>query len=320
MPTGRDAHGVDGCWEIRVPSFNGQLRFRDRKGGRAESTDCILQVSSPYYLDHVAIGSYGAIANGVFVSSSVGNDGPNEMSVTSLAQWLTIAGAGTIDLNFTAHGKIVVCDRGSGALVVKGLVVQKACGIGMILANGMSNAEGPVGDAHVIPTAALGANEGDAVKSYISSTANPTATIDFRAWTNAVGPTGLASDKRRTEFNILSPSMAWPHVSEAAQLLKSEHPDWIPAVNLPAMMTAASPVLRAQELHEKLITFSTWNQPLFLHLAHVLPCTVCLSSPAEASNKQGKGLKKDGIFVRHATDQNLDQFILGSFNRKLKYI
>ncbi|KAI6701395.1 hypothetical protein NL676_015719 [Syzygium grande] len=110
----------------------------------------------------------------------------------------------------------------------------------MILANGMSNAEGQVGDAHVIPTAALGANEGDAVKSYISSTANPTATIDFRgtqigikpapvvasslAWTDAVGPTGLASDKRRTEFNILSPSMAWPHGSGAAKLLKDGAP------------------------------------------------------------------------------------------------
>ncbi|XP_030450332.1 subtilisin-like protease SBT1.6 [Syzygium oleosum] len=299
-------------------------------------------VSPPYYLDPIAIGSYGAVAHGVFVSASAGNDGPNGMSVTNLAPWLTSVGAGTIDRNFPADvtlgnrvklsgvslysgpplggkmyplvypgksgvlsaslcmensldpnlvkGKIVICDRGSTARVAKGLVVQKAGGVGMILANGMSNGEGLVGDAHVIPTAALGATEGDAVKSYISSTANPIATIDFRgtligikpapvvasfsgrgpnglnpeilkpdliapgvnilaAWTDAVGPTGLASDKRKTEFNILSgTSMACPHVSGAAALLKSAHPDWSPAVIRSAMMTTANLVDNRNQL------------------------------------------------------------------------
>lgn len=61
------------------------------------------------------------------------------------------------------------------------------------------------------------------------------------AWTDAVGPTGLDSDTRKTEFNILSgTSMAAPHVSGAAALLKSSHPDWSPAVIRSAMMTTAS--------------------------------------------------------------------------------
>ncbi|KAI6701077.1 hypothetical protein NL676_015401 [Syzygium grande] len=58
--------------------------------------------SPPYYLDPIAIGSYGAVAHGVFVSASAGNDGPNGMSVTNLAPWLTTVGAGTIDRNFPA--------------------------------------------------------------------------------------------------------------------------------------------------------------------------------------------------------------------------
>ncbi|KAI6701394.1 hypothetical protein NL676_015718 [Syzygium grande] len=78
------------------------------------------RASSPYYLDHIAIGSYGAIANGVFVSSSAGNDGPNAMSVTSLAQWLTITGAGTIDLNFTAHVTLANGVRLSGVSLYSG--------------------------------------------------------------------------------------------------------------------------------------------------------------------------------------------------------
>ncbi|KAF2302047.1 hypothetical protein GH714_031768 [Hevea brasiliensis] len=291
-------------------------------------------ISSPYYLDPIAIGSYGAVSRGVFVSSSAGNDGPNLMSVTNLAPWLVTVGAGTIDRNFPAdvilgnghrlsgvslysgvplngkmfplvypgksgvlstslcmensldpnmvRGKIVICDRGSSPRVAKGLVVKKAGGIAMILANGISNGEGLVGDAHLLPACAVGSDEGDAVKAYISSTPNPTATIDFKgtvvgikpapvvasfsgrgpnglnpeilkpdliapgvnilaAWTDAVGPTGLDSDTRRTEFNILSgTSMACPHVSGAAALLKSAHPDWSPAAIRSAMMTTAN--------------------------------------------------------------------------------
>ncbi|GMN48715.1 hypothetical protein TIFTF001_017877 [Ficus carica] len=293
-------------------------------------------ISSPYYLDPIAIGAYGAVSRGVFVSSSAGNDGPNGMSVTNLAPWMTTVGAGTIDRNFPAvivlgdgrrlsgvslyagaplkgkmyplvypgksgvlpaslcmensldpnlvRGKIVICDRGSSPRVAKGVVVKKAGGVGMILSNGISQGGGLVGDAHLLPACAVGSDEGNAVKAYVSSASNPTATIEFQgtvigikpapivasftgrgpnslnpeilkpdliapgvnilaAWTDAIGPTGLDSDKRKTEFNILSgTSMACPHVSGAAALLKSAHPDWSPAAIRSSMMTTASTV------------------------------------------------------------------------------
>ena len=41
----------------------------------------------------------------------------------------------------------LICDRGSNPRVAKGLVVKIAGGVGMILANGLSNGEGLVGDA-----------------------------------------------------------------------------------------------------------------------------------------------------------------------------
>ncbi|KAI9102996.1 hypothetical protein K1719_023435 [Acacia pycnantha] len=60
------------------------------------------------------------------------------------------------------------------------------------------------------------------------------------AWPDKVGPSGVASDTRKTEFNILSgTSMACPHVSGLAALLKAAHPDWSPAAIRSALMTTA---------------------------------------------------------------------------------
>ncbi|KDP26457.1 hypothetical protein JCGZ_17615 [Jatropha curcas] len=60
------------------------------------------------------------------------------------------------------------------------------------------------------------------------------------AWPQNLGPTGLPEDSRRVNFTVMSgTSMACPHVSGIAALIRSAHPRWTPAAVKSAIMTTA---------------------------------------------------------------------------------
>ncbi|KAJ4851339.1 hypothetical protein Tsubulata_005706 [Turnera subulata] len=60
------------------------------------------------------------------------------------------------------------------------------------------------------------------------------------AWPQNLGPSGLPEDTRRVNFTVMSgTSMACPHASGIAALIRAAHPKWTPAAVKSAIMTTA---------------------------------------------------------------------------------
>ncbi|XP_031097616.1 subtilisin-like protease SBT1.7 [Ipomoea triloba] len=180
--------------------------------------------------------------------------------------------------NYDVKGKVVVCDMGGPVpTILKGAVVKEAGGAAMILVNQDYMGYTTFALANVLPATHLSFADGEKVKSYLNSTANPTATIVFKGTVigdphapavsffssrgpsvaspgilkpDIIGP-GVSiiaawpfSVENRTDskptFNIISgTSMSCPHLSGVAALLKSAHPDWSPAAIKSAIITTS---------------------------------------------------------------------------------
>ncbi|XP_077249311.1 subtilisin-like protease 4 [Tasmannia lanceolata] len=60
----------------------------------------------PFHQDVVALGSFGAIEKGIFVSCACGNSGPFESTLSNEAPWILTVGASTIDRSIRATVKL----------------------------------------------------------------------------------------------------------------------------------------------------------------------------------------------------------------------
>ncbi|XP_002966443.2 subtilisin-like protease SBT1.5 [Selaginella moellendorffii] len=143
---------------------------------------------------------------------------------------------------------------GEGLIADSHLLPATAVGnaAGSSIKNYIKSAKSPVASIKFLGTV-LGTSPAPVVASFSSRGPNPETPEILKpdmiapgvnilaAWTGAAGPTGLASDTRKVRFNIISgTSMACPHVSGLAALLRGAHPDWSPAAIKSALMTSAT--------------------------------------------------------------------------------
>ncbi|KAE9608186.1 hypothetical protein Lal_00003513 [Lupinus albus] len=110
------------------------------------------------------------------------------------------------------RGKVVFCDRGSNARLEKGLVVKKAGGVGMILANTAETGEEPVADKHVLPAVAVGKIAGDKIREYVRLDPNPTAILSFGGTVLDIKPAPLVASFSSRGPNNLTPQILKPDI------------------------------------------------------------------------------------------------------------
>ncbi|CAN6580780.1 unnamed protein product [Malus baccata var. baccata] len=163
--------------------------------------------------------------------------------------------------------------------IAKGEEVKRAGGAAMILMNKEIDGFSTLAEAHVLPATHVSYAAGLQIKLYISSTSTPKGTILFNGTVigdalapkvasfssrgpniaspgilkpDVIGPgvsilaawpynvDNVTHPNPKALFNIISgTSMACPHLSGIAALLKSTHPDWSPAAIKSAIMTTA---------------------------------------------------------------------------------
>ncbi|KAL9236870.1 hypothetical protein vseg_011490 [Gypsophila vaccaria] len=128
-----------------------------------------------------------------------------------------------------ASGKVVLCLRGNGTRVGKGMEVNRAGGIGYILGNSPANGQETVADPHVLPATAVGAIEAQQILNYIKSTKHPMAKIipaqtvvhttpaPFMASFTSRGPNTV-------DPNILKPDITAPGLNILAAWSQADSP------------------------------------------------------------------------------------------------
>ncbi|CAA7406482.1 unnamed protein product [Spirodela intermedia] len=275
--------------------------------------------SSSFDANPVAIGGFKAVEKGIFVSCAAGNNGPSARTLSNEAPWLLTVGATTMDRSIRAtvrlgnglefdgeslyqpsspstqrplvaggsclrlvniQGKVVLCDVTLNVRRTdQGVSVRNAGGAAMILANTAREGNTTLAEPHVLPVSHVSSHVGLAIKQYITSGSNPTATIVFKGtvtggqFTPAVAyfssrgpsisspgilkpdivapgvnilaawPTPVGTPDAQSSFFVISgTSMATPHVSGVAALAKAAHPTWSPGAIKSSLMTSASQV------------------------------------------------------------------------------
>lgn len=221
------------------------------------------------------------------------------------------------------NGEIVLCLRGENARVEKSRAVLEQGGAGMVLYN-TTDAEALVTDNHWVPSVHISHSDGLAVKAYIDSTAEPTASLtegraaptqgsvmaDFSSRGPVAAPGSsdiIRPDVTAPGVNILAgntptpsegrpgqlfqaisgTSMSSPEVAGLLALLDQAHPDWSPAIAKSALMTTARQDVTKED-------GQTRADPFDMGAGHVDP-----GKPGRKGSMFDPGIAYDSGFLDH---------------------
>ncbi|KAG6551560.1 hypothetical protein Mapa_006983 [Marchantia paleacea] len=104
-------------------------------------------------------------------------------------------------------GKIVFCLRGQNARAEKGMVVNQAGGVGMILGNAEAQGEDISADDHVLPAIAISATSAKLVTEYVHNFSKPAATLFKGKTILGVKPSPVV-----VAFSSVGPSIVTPDI------------------------------------------------------------------------------------------------------------
>ncbi|CAB4296903.1 unnamed protein product [Prunus armeniaca] len=197
------------------------------------------------YEDPVAIATFSALEKGVFVSTSAGNEGPFFGTLHNGIPWVLTVAAGTIDRDFegTAHfgnggsvtgstlfpgnssstqfpivfldacdslkklkqvgKKVVVCQDRNDSLGKQVYNVNKATVAGGLFITNNTDLELFLQSS--FPTIFLSPKEGEAIKDYINSNSQPTASLEFQKTLLGAKPAPVT-----TSYTSRGPSPSFP--------------------------------------------------------------------------------------------------------------
>ncbi len=175
----------------------------------------------------------------------------------------------------TFNGEIVVCDRGEYGRVEKGKNLLLAGAGGYILANTDAQGESIIADNHCLPATHVGAAAGNQLRTWLASgnghegsmtgvrVLHRDSVADEISSFSSRGP-NLPPVENVLKPDIIAPgssilaayvpnsgsyaflsgtSMASPHVTGGAALIKAVHPNWSPAKIASALVMTATPEL-----------------------------------------------------------------------------
>ncbi|URD89342.1 Peptidase inhibitor I9 [Musa troglodytarum] len=176
----------------------------------------------------VSLGAFGAAEKGVFVSCAGGNNGPSQSSVSNEAPWILTVAASTTDRSFRAS-----IELGDG---------HSVNGESLDQSEALSETSLPLYFSQDSPSisfdgAVLGAS---APSVAFFSSRGPSLACPSIIKPDVSGPGVNILGTGESNYNIISgTSMATPHLSGVAALIKSVHPKWSPAAIKSAIITTS---------------------------------------------------------------------------------